>query len=89
MSSSEIGYLTPLQELREKLLNVYPTRRPLCIMADGLNVVDDIGGIGGYIDFLTTINSKDPDDQEEKESLKEWSRSMGWTGRKTKPENIL
>ena len=29
---------------------------PVCIAADGLPVFDDVGGIGGYIDFLTTIH---------------------------------
>lgn len=64
-------------------------RRPVCIMADGLNVMDDVGDIGGYIRFLESINSKDPAEAEEKEQNKIWAKGMGWTGRKTKPENIL
>lgn len=53
------------------------------------NKVDDVGGLYGYQEFLRTINSKDPDDTDEKESMKQWAKGMGWTGRKTKPENIL
>ena len=41
------------------------------------------------MDFLELINSKDPKDAEEKEDYKSWAKGMGWTGRKTKPENIL
>ncbi len=76
-------------ELREKLQTVYLKGQPICIMADGLNVMDDVGGLYGYQRFLQTINSSDPDEALEKESLKEWAKGMGWTGRKTKPENIL
>lgn len=55
-------------------------------MADGLDVMDDVGGIYGYIEFLKTINGKD---LEEKADMLTWAKGMGWTGRKKKPENIL
>ena len=29
------------------------------------------------------------EDLSEKESMKEWARSMGWTGRMINPKNIL
>jgi len=73
-------------ELREKLQTVYLKEHPICVMADGLNVMDDVGGLYGYQEFLQTINGKDA---EEKERMKQWAKSMGWTGRKVKPENIL
>ena len=57
-----------------------------CVAADGLNLVDDCGGISGYYDFLQAVYGTDP---EEKESMKQWARGLGWTGRKKKPENIL
>ena len=76
-------------ELREKLQTVYLRGQPICIVADGLNVMDDVGGLYGYQRFLKTINSKDPEGVDEKESSKQWAKGMGWTGRKTKPENIL
>lgn len=34
---------------------VVKTYRPLMISYDGLNLVEDVGGIGGYMDFLFTI----------------------------------
>ena len=26
--------------------------KPICVFADGLSVMDDVGGVQGYIDFL-------------------------------------
>ena len=77
------------EELREKLQTAYIKWIPVCVKVDGLNVMDDVGGLYGFEEFLRTINSDDPDDEEEKASSKLWARGMGWTGRKTKPENIL
>ena len=77
------------EALKSTLCNVYLNKTPVCVMADGLNVMDDVGGIYGYIDFLNTINSQEPDDDGEKESSLRWAKGMGWTGRKTRPEKIL
>jgi len=76
-------------ELREKLQTVYLKGQPICVQADGLNVMDDVGGLYGYQRFLEEINSNDPEDEEERENTKIWARGMGWTGRKKKPESIL
>ena len=65
---------------------VYAKERPRCTVADGLNVLDDVGGLGGFMDLLETLAGDDP---EEKEGMQSWARGQGWTGRKTKPENIL
>ena len=54
--------------------------------SDGMSLVDDVGGVGGFCEFLETINGDDP---EEKKSYKIWARSLGWTGRMPKPENML
>lgn len=67
--------------------------KPVCIGSDGLQVMDDAGGIHGYVETLRSIKAPaDPDDpealQEQKDS-KSWARMQGWTGRKVKPENIL
>ena len=72
---------------------------PICVAADGLPVMDDVGGVPGYCDFLKCIkggkDSKNDKSGEEgrlyedpKES-RDWARGMGWTGRMSKPENIL
>lgn len=74
------------EELRAILAYVDAKERPRCIAADGLNVLDDVGGLGGFMDLIETLSG---DDSEEKESMQYWARGQGWTGRKTKPENIL
>ena len=76
-------------DLREKLQTVYLKGRPICVLADGLNVMDDVGGLYGFQRFLEEINSNDPDDEEERENTMVWARGMGWTGRKKNPESIL
>jgi hypothetical protein len=60
--------------------------RPVCVAADALPVCDDVGVIHGYCNMLAALHG---DDIEEKEAIKKWARSMGWTGRKVKNENIL
>ncbi len=59
---------------------------PVCIAADGLNVMDDCGGPRGYINFLSTIHGSD---REEARSMREWGRGQGWTGRKTRTDRML
>lgn len=74
------------EDLESVLAEISAKERPVCVAADGLNVVDDCGGLYGYLDMLRTING---DDKEEADSMKEWARGLGWTGRKSKPGNML
>lgn len=60
---------------------------PVCVSADGLPVLDDRGGIHRYIEILETINC-DPDEREREYQLA-YARSLGWTGRVSKPQYIL
>ena len=69
-----------------KVATVAMKKRPVCIVLDGMSLMDDVGGIHGYIDFLRTIHGNDPD---EREDMKSWGRWMGWTGRMNKPETLL
>ena len=59
---------------------------PVCTKVDGLNVMDDVGGISGLLNFYRIINGEDLD---EKAEMREWARSLGWTGRMSKPENMV
>lgn len=74
------------KDLALKIARTYVYEKPECISADGLNVLDDCGGIHGFVDMLRQIHGNDPD---EKEEMREWARSMGWTGRMRKVEKIL
>lgn len=60
--------------------------RPRCICKDGLNVLDDVGGMWGYRDFLVTIHEGSEEEQEE---MREWARYLGWTGRNVSPKKML
>ena len=86
---------------------------PVCLAADGLPVLDDVGGIDGYIRFLRGINKEKetlfwnekgiaegwsqeeyldaiPDNWDyDQEGTREWARSLGWTGRMSRPEKLL
>lgn len=74
------------EELRVQLAVVDVKRMPVCTKVDGLNVMDDVGGISGLLDFYRIINGEDPD---EKAEMREWARGLGWTGRMSKPEKMV
>lgn len=74
------------EELRAQLAVVDVKKMPVCTKADGLNVMDDVGGISGLLDFYRIINGEDPD---EKAEMREWARGLGWTGRMSKPEKMV
>lgn len=78
-------------ELRAQIATVISTVRPLCIKADGLPVLDDVGGIGGFCEMLTGIHGEGSEhyDYDDPQGTKEWARMQGWTGRMNKPENML
>lgn len=77
-------------ELRDRVLK---EKRPICVAADGLPVMDDAGGVHGYCEFLKTVKGQGEDAGrgafESREDAKAWGRMMGWTGRMNKAENIL
>ena len=46
------------EEIDEALVTVYSKYKPVCLAADGMPVLDDVGGMDGYIRFLRGINKK-------------------------------
>lgn len=72
--------------LAAQVLEVQAQRRPMYMVLDGLPVMDDVGGIHGYINYLQTIHEGDP---EEAQECREWARGMGWTGRMSRPGTML
>lgn len=84
MNNQKLGVADAL-----KVAAVAMKKRPVCTGLDGMSVMDDVGGIHGYIDFLQTIHSTDPEDRDEKKQYKEWAKWMGWTGKMSKPETLL
>lgn len=68
-------------------MDILRTGNPYCLEADGLPVMDDVGGIYGYCRFLDSINDKN--NIEEANELKEWASGQGWSERMTKAEKML
>ncbi len=58
----------------------------VCLAADGMNLVDDCGGIYGYLNMLKTIYGRN---KKKADEIKEWAGGLGWTGRMNRPENML
>ena len=64
---------------------VIEKHRPVCIAKDGIELVDDVGGIHGFCEMLETIYECDFYDEEaveERENTLGWAQMMGWTGRR-------
>lgn len=76
-------------ELAEHIRTLIVNCRPICISADGLPVLDDVGGIGGYCNLLLALHEQDNSQFKNAEEAKEWSSGMGWNGRMNKPEKML
>ena len=85
----ESGRITQaeLDRAHVKCREVY---RPVLVARDGEMLVDDVGGIHGFTEFLKTINTElkgmEPEEKEEakrekRESL-EWARYLGWRNNK-------
>ena len=69
---------------------VFLEHGPVCVAADGLPVMDDVGGIHGYCEFLKGIHGvENIGPYEDADESKEWARSMGWTGRMSRPDKML
>lgn len=75
------------EELKEKIESVIAHYIPICIESDGLPVMDDVGGVGGYCTFLEDVFGKQSG--EDARELREWARMQGWTGRISRPEKML
>lgn len=79
-------------ELYEDLNEVVTKYRPVCIAKDGIELVDDVGGIRGFCDMLQMICEADVRREEEwneREQMLDWAHEMGWTGRWVSPKRTL
>ncbi len=78
--------ITAKERQHNRLAYLALNGKPVCIAADGLNLVDDCGGIHGYLNMLETIYGRDA---LKAEDMKNWARSLGWTGKMSTPEKML
>ena len=92
----ESGRITQaeLDRANVKCREVY---RPVLIARDGEMLVDDVGGLHGFADFLEKINPElkgmDPEEKEdakrEKKEMLVWAKSLGWHREKSTDFNLL
>ena len=76
----------------DKLEETVTKYRPICIQKDGIELVDDAGGISGFCEMLRTICECDMNNKrelEERENILDWAHMMGWTGRNISPKQTL
>ncbi len=78
--------ITAVEEMSAPPADVEWDGNAVCVAADGLNLVDDCGGIHGYMDMLETLHGSD---RKEAQEMRDWARGLGWTGRKSRPEKML
>ncbi len=74
------------------LEEIIAKHRPVCIEKDGIELVDDVGGIRGFCEMLKTIYEADiydEEEMEERDSMLGWAEMMGWTGRRISPKQTL
>ena len=74
------------EQMREAVADCIVYMKPVCLSADGLPVMDDVGGLPGYCQFLEIIHGTN---DKKKDKMKEWAMERGWNGRKQKPSSIL
>ena len=67
-------------ELEEAQDTVLDKHKPVCINKVGISVLDDVGGLSGFADFLGIIY--EGEDKEEASSARAWAKSLGWSASK-------
>ncbi|MDD2402718.1 MAG: hypothetical protein PHD60_11065 [Clostridia bacterium] len=74
-------------ELEEAEDIVLSKHKPACINKDGISVLDDVGGLSGFAEFLGIIY--EGEDKEERASTCSWAQSLGWSARKISNKAML
>ncbi len=88
ITCSEAYYMSDLMEQDNAPIQKVTTKQePICVKADGLPVMEDVGGISGYVEFLSAIHNSY--DEDERAELLEWANSMRWSGRSSGVASML
>lgn len=76
------------EELKEIESLVIKNHRPYCIYREGISVMDDVGGLTGYANFLGEKYEQINVD-EDVPNINAWATSMGWRPTKTVPRELI
>lgn len=79
--------LVSLEEIDYANKTVLNEHRPVCIHKDGVFLLDDVGGLNGFADFLKTIYESEI--KEERDDFRAWARSLGWSDKRIAAKKIL
>ena len=74
-----LGRRITARKIREAIKYVCKLARPTVIAADGLPLIEDVGGADGYADFLRCINGQPSDRYEDKKECLAWAKENGWS----------
>ncbi len=75
------------EELEEAKETVITKHKPVCINKNGISLIDDVGGLGGFADLLGTLYESD--DKEESTNTSIWARSLGFNTKKISNKKML
>lgn len=75
------------EELEDAQSTVINKHVPVCIYKDGVNVLDDVGGLSGFANFLRIIY--EGEDKQEASGYRAWAHSLGWNARKVSNKSML
>lgn len=75
-------------DLVKKIISTIVNKKPTCINVNGVNMIDDAGGVYGFIRMLRELN--EPTNKEEEENMKVWAYElMNWNSKVSKPDTLL
>lgn len=75
------------EELKQAVSVVQTQHKPVCVGQDGMFLLDDVGGLSGFVSMLEAIY--EGDDEVEAEEYKEWASGQGWNGRRMANRLVL
>lgn len=76
-----------IEELKEAVETVTSKHIPVCVYKEGINVLDDVGGLHGFADFLARIYESE--NQQESAEYRAWAQTLGWSARKVSNKTML
>ena len=80
-------YKASREEIRQGVTYVLTRHQPICLYREGLSPMDDVGGLGGFANFLYDVY--EGEDRKESAALLRWAKSLGWNPAKKAVTKLL